>query len=115
MTARPKDFKKAKGEATGGGKSFDFVSWIAPLSGPFRAVMSAVWLLKDGSIVATVRANRVERDAKGEGFMAGHVDAYGSADSGRTWTFLSRVGESGGKEQNGNPPALAALKDGRIA
>jgi hypothetical protein len=47
--------------------------------------------------------------------MAGHVDAYGSADSGRTWTFLSRVGESGGKEQNGNPPALAALKDGRIA
>lgn len=47
--------------------------------------------------------------------MAGHVDAFGSADKGRTWTFLSRVGETGGKEQNGNPPALAALKDGRIA
>jgi Neuraminidase (sialidase) len=77
--------------------------------------MPAVCRLKDGSIVATVRANRVERDTKGEGYMAGHVDAYGSADNGRTWSFLSRVGETGGAMQNGNPPALAALKDGRIA
>jgi hypothetical protein len=139
MSARPKDFKKEKGQATGtvdggkpsqwvdendksyvaettdGGNSFHFVSWIAPLSGPFRAVMPAVCRLKDGSIVATVRANRVERDAKGEGYMAGHVDAYGSADNGKTWSFLSRVGETGGKEQNGNPPALAGIKDGRIA
>jgi len=77
--------------------------------------MPAVCRLKDGSIVATVRANRVERDAKGEAFMAGHVDAYGSADQGRTWSFLSRVGETGGAMQNGNPPALVALEDGRIA
>lgn len=139
MAARPKDFKKVRGQVTGtvnggkpsqwvdqwdksyvaettdGGKSFHFLSWIAPLSGSFRAVMPAVCSLKDGSIVATMRANRVERDAKGEGYMAGHVDAYGSADNGRTWTFLSRVGETGGKEQNGNPPDLVALKDGRIA
>ena len=139
MAARPKDFKKLKGQSTGtidggkpsrwvapwdksyvaettdGGKSFHFVSWIAPLSGPHRAVMPAVCRLKDGSIVATVRANRVERDAKGEGYMAGHVDAYGSADNGKTWSFLSRVGETGGAMQNGNPPALVALKDGRIA
>jgi hypothetical protein len=139
MAARPKDFKKGKGQATGtidggkpsqwvaewdksyvaettdGGKSFHFVSWIAPLNGPTRAVMPAVCRLKDGSIVATVRANRVERDAKGEGYMAGHVDAYGSADNGKTWSFLSRVGETGGAMQNGNPPALVALKDGRIA
>jgi len=139
MAARPKDFKKVKGQSTGtidggkpsqwvapwdksyvaettdGGKSFHFVSWIAPLSGPHRAVMPAVCRLKDGSIVATVRANRVERDAKGEGYMAGHVDAYGSADNGKTWSFLSRVGETGGAMQNGNPPALVALKDGRVA
>jgi len=102
-------------ETTDGGKTFHFVSWIEPLSGPHRAVMPAVCRLKDGSIVATVRANRVERDAEGEGFMAGHVDAYGSADNGKTWSFLSRVGETGGAMQNGNPPALVALKDGRIA
>ncbi|MFM9167745.1 MAG: hypothetical protein ACKOQ9_05415 [Verrucomicrobiota bacterium] len=89
--------------------------WIAPLSDSFRAVMPAICRLKDGSIVATVRANRVERDTKGEGYMAGHVDAYGSVDNGRMWSFLSRVSETGGKEQNGNLPALVALKDGRIA
>jgi hypothetical protein len=128
MSARPIDKKVANApqflnpwdksyvaETTDGGKSFHFVSWIEPLSGPHRAVMPAVCRLTDGSIVATVRANRVERDAKGEGYMAGHVDAYGSADNGRTWSFLSRVGETGGPMQNGNPPALVALKDGRIA
>lgn len=128
MSARPKDKKVANApqflkpwdksyvaETTDGGKTFHFVSWIEPLSGPHRAVMPAVCRLKDGSIVATVRANRVERDAKGEGYMAGHVDAYGSADNGKTWSFLSRVGETGGAMQNGNPPALVALKDGRIA
>jgi len=128
MSARPRDKKVANApqfrdswdksyvaETTDGGKSFHFVSWIAPLSSRNRAVMPAVCRLKDGSIVATVRANRVERDEKGEGFMAGHVDAYGSADNGRTWSFLSRVGETGGAMQNGNPPALVALKDGRIA
>ncbi len=139
MSARPIDFKKVKGQATGtvdggkpsrwvdqwdksyvakttdGGKSFHFVSWIAPLIRQNRAVMPAVCRLKDGSIVATMRCNRVERDEKGEGFMAGHVDAYGSADNGKTWGFLSRVGETGVAMQNGNPPALAALKDGRIA
>ncbi len=128
MSARPIDKKVANApqflspwdksyvaETTDGGKSFHFVSWIAPLSGSFRAVMPAVCRLKDGSIVATLRCNRVERDAKGEAFMAGHVDAYASADNGTTWSFISRVGETGGKEQNGNPPALVALKDGRIA
>lgn len=128
MSARPIDKKVANApqflnpwdksyvaETTDGGKSFHFVSWIEPLSGPHRAVMPAVCRLKDGSIVATVRANRVERDEKGEGYMAGHVDAYGSADNGKTWSFLSRVGETGGPMQNGNPPALVALKDGRIA
>jgi len=128
MSARPKGKNKANApqfgdswdksyvaETTDGGKSFHFVSWIAPLSSRGRAVMPAVCRLKDGSIVATMRCNRVERDAKGEGFMAGHVDAYGSADNGKTWSFLSRVGETGGAMQNGNPPALVALKDGRIA
>ena len=39
------------------------------------------------------------------------IDAYGSTD-GTSWTFLSRVGETGG--WNGNPPALACLSDGRL-
>jgi hypothetical protein len=93
-------------ETTDGGKTFRFVSWIVPLKDPHRAVMPAAARLKDGSLVAALR----RRDsAKGDCW----VDAYGSTDHGRTWTFLSRVGEAG--KENGNPPALVALGDGRIA
>ena len=42
----------------------------------------------------------------------GWIDAYRSTDDGASWSFLSRVGETGG--WNGNPPALARLRDGRL-
>ena len=95
-------------ETTDGGKTFHFVSWVVPLSDPHRAVMPAVARLKDGTIVAALR-RRIPGDDKTPCW----VDAYGSKDNGRTWTFLSRVGETG--TGNGNPPALVALKDGRLA
>ena len=41
------------------------------------------------------------------------IDAYVSKDSGRSWSFLSKIGETG--VNNGNPPGLAILKDGRLA
>lgn len=93
-------------ETTDGGKTFRFVSWIVPLDNPWRAVMPTVSRLGDGSLVAVLRRRNHKNDTS-------WVDAYGSADNGRTWTFLSRVGEAGKK--NGNPPALAVLKDGRLA
>lgn len=95
-------------ETTDGGKTFHFVSWVVPLSDPHRAVMPAVTRLKDGTIVAALR-RRIPDDDKTPCW----VDCYGSKDNGRTWAFLSRVGETGGG--NGNPPALVALKDGRLA
>lgn len=93
-------------ETTDGGKTFQFISWIVPLEDPHRAVMPAVARLKDGSLVAALRRRN---SAKGNCW----VDAYGSTDHGRTWTFLSRVGEAG--KENGNPPALVVLDDGRLA
>jgi len=95
-------------ETTDGGKTFHFVAWIVPLSDPHRAVMPAVDRLKDGAIVVALR-RRIPDDDKTPCW----VDCYGSKDNGRTWTFLSRVGETGG--WNGNPPALVKLKDGRLA
>lgn len=95
-------------ETTDGGKTFHFVSWIVPLADPHRAVMPAVARLKDGTIVAALR-RRIPGDDKKPCW----VDCYGSKDNGRTWTFLSRVGETG--TGNGNPPALVALQDGRLA
>jgi len=93
-------------ETTDGGKTFHFVSWVVPLSDPYRAVMPAVSKLKDGSLVVALR-----RRNKANGLC--WVDVYGSKDNGRTWAFFSRVGET--EKENGNPPALVALKDGRIA
>jgi len=111
MSARPKQNGSGKdktyvAETTDGGKSFRFVTWIVPLSDPYRAVMPAVCRLKDGSITVALRRRMLDKDVC-------WVDAYGSADNGKTWSFLSRVGETG--EGNGNPPAIVALNDGRIA
>jgi hypothetical protein len=93
-------------ETTDGGKTFQFVSWIVPLSDPHRAVMPSAVRLKDGSIVVAMRRRNGPKDW-------GYVDVYGSKDNGRTWSFCSKVGDTG--KQNGNPPALVAFKDGRIA
>jgi hypothetical protein len=93
-------------ETSDGGKTFRFVSWVVPLNDPYRAVMPAVSRLKDGSVVVALRRRDKVKDIA-------WVDVYGSMDNGRTWAFLSRVGETG--KLNGNPPALVALKDGRIA
>jgi len=93
-------------ETTDGGKTFRFLSWIVPLSDPDRAVMPQAVKLKDGSIVVAMRRRNGPKDW-------GYVDVYGSKDNGRTWEFLSKVGDTG--KQNGNPPALVVLKDGRLA
>jgi Neuraminidase (sialidase) len=98
-------------ETTDGGKTFRFVSWVVPPDDPFRAVMPAVARLADGTIVATLR-RRDLKDDKWNKTKPCWVDCYISTDNGRTWSFTSRVGETG--FENGNPPALATLHDGRI-
>lgn len=96
---------------TDAGKTFQFVSWIVPPSDPYRAVMPSTVQCKPDStgepaqLVSAVR----RRDMRDH---AGWIDAYGSADDAQSWVFLGRVGDTGG--WNGNPPALARLRDGRL-
>ena len=94
-------------ETTDGGKSFHFVAWIVPLQDPYRAVMPAVGRLADGTIIAALRRRDVATAQ-----VPCWVDFYTSRDNGRSWSFLSRVGQTG--LENGNPPALTVLKDGRV-
>lgn len=94
-------------ETTDGGRSFHFVSWIVPLNDPYRAVMPAVGRLKDGTILAALR-----RRAVGSEKLPCWVDCYASRDNGRSWSFSSRVGQTG--VANGNPPGLTVLEDGRV-
>ena len=90
---------------TDSGKTFELYSWVVPWSDPHRAVMPATVRVSDTKLVTAIRRRTME---PGDGW----VDAYVSEDAGASWSFLSRVGETGGS--NGNPPGLARLADGRL-
>ena len=99
--------KSLVAETTDGGKSFHFIAWIVPLQDPYRAVMPAAGRLADGTIIAALRRRDVANAQ-----VPCWVDCYTSRDNGRSWSFSSRVGHTG--LENGNPPALTVLKDGRV-
>lgn len=92
-----------------GGRSWRFLSWVVPWSDPYRAVMPSLVELGGERLVVALR----RRDPRPDPETPSWIDAYGSEDDGRSWRFLSRVGETG--VHNGNPPALALLPDGRLA
>lgn len=109
-----------------GGRSFKFVGWVVP---PFddskvdhavkvkleednaqnphpdecRAVMSQTIKLKNGKLISAMRRRYKDHN---------WVDAYVSEDGGKSWTFLSEVGDAGAG--NGNPPALNITDKGRL-
>ncbi len=96
-------------ESVDGGKTFKFISWVVPWSGQCnRAVMPSTVRTEDGKIIVAVRC-RNPRD----NWQPCWIDSYISEDNGRSWSFLSWVGDTG--LHNGNPPGLAILRDGRIA
>jgi hypothetical protein len=88
-----------------GGRTFRFVAWVVGPSDPYRAVMPSTVRLPSHRLVSAMRRRQMGTDE-------GWIDAYGSHDQGQNWQFLSRVGETG--KDNGNPPALALLGDGRL-
>lgn len=109
-----------------GGRTFKFVGWVVP---PFddskvdhavkvkleednaqnphpdecRAVMSQTIKLKNGKLISAMRRRYKDHN---------WVDAYVSEDVGKSWTFLSEVGDAGAG--NGNPPALNITDKGRL-
>ncbi|MBE0654661.1 MAG: exo-alpha-sialidase [Bacteroidales bacterium] len=93
-------------KTTDGGKSFESVSWVVPLSDPYRAVMPNTVKVGDDHLVTVLRRKTLDTEEC-------WIDAYGSTDGGNTWQFLSRIAETG-VMNNGNPPAIALLKDGSL-
>jgi len=99
-----------------GGRTFDWVSWIVPWDEPARAVMPAPvrWTAARQTAARQTAAQLVvalRRKSEHNNW----IDCYASTDSGLTWSFLSRVGETeAGNEFNGNPPALVRMADGRL-
>ncbi len=90
-----------------GGRSFQFVAWVVPPSDESRAVMPAPVRLSAADIVVALRRRNDPADRC-------WIDCYQSQDNGQTWAFLSEVGFTGGRNSNGNPPAMIRLVDGRL-
>ena len=92
---------------TDGGKSFQWVSWIVPPTDPYRGVMPQTVRCSKAKLVTAVR----RRWGKGNSCPC-WIDSYVSNDHGKSWSFLSKVGDTG--QWNGNPPALTRMTDGRL-
>ena len=97
--------------ATGGGRSFEFVSWITKEPHTTRSVMPSSARISTSEIVSALRrrddSNSIRRN---------WIDLHASTDNGATWELRSKVADTDQPDtaHNGNPPALVRLRDGRI-
>ncbi|MHC4647655.1 MAG: PKD domain-containing protein, partial [Planctomycetota bacterium] len=87
-----------------GGATFQFRGWIVPPGDPNAAAMSSTV----GS--ACLLSSAVQRVDPYTG--EGSIDLFVSFNDGATWSFRSRIGQTG--KSGGDPPALVRLQDGRL-
>jgi hypothetical protein len=84
-----------------GGKSWQFVSWIAD-EPPGYAIMPSTVRLGDQELLTTIRYRTGDNS---------WIDAFRSLDLGKSWKYAGRPVPSTGE---GNPPSLIRLQDGRL-
>ena len=87
---------------TDGGKTWKFLSWIAPDPEEGFSIMPASLRLSETDILVTVR----DREGPRRG-----IATYLSTDNGATWEYINDAVSDTGV---GNPPAMIRLRDGRI-
>ena len=93
---------------TDAGKSFDFISYIAPCppvgvgKGDYCTMPSTV-KLSEGVYITALRQRRASQNNKK------WIDIYKSEDNGKSWRFLTKA-----VDQNWNPASMIKLADGRI-
>ena len=92
-----------------GGKTFEFLSWVARLDDGFVIMPSSV-RLSPSHIVTAVRC----RKRSGASFDQQQcwIDLYESTDNGASFHHLSTPAPNTGR--GGNPPMLIQLQDGRL-
>jgi hypothetical protein len=94
-----------------GGKTFEFLAWMTGEPVASRSVMPSTVQCSSDHLVSILRRRRDVWDG-GNSSPTCWIDAYHSLDNGRSWDFLSKVVDIEGN--NGNPPSLARMKDGRL-
>lgn len=95
---------------TDGGKTFQFVSWLTGDPVKVRSVMPSTVRISDKHLVTITRRKVRDPQRKYQNW----IEASVSRDFGQSWSFLSRVADTDRGEENGSPPALVQLADGRL-
>lgn len=91
-----------------GGRTFEFVSWVARSEDGFVIMPASVRLSESRILVAVRCRDEVQDLRKGRNW----IDLYASDDDGATWAHFSRPVPD--TDIGGNPPALRKLQDGRL-
>jgi len=98
---------------TDGGQTVKLVSWLTDQKSiRTRSVMpSAVRTSPSRLVSITRRKLRNDYTLK----YSNWIEASVSTDNGASWRYLSKVADTDRGEENGSPPALVRLRDGRLA
>jgi hypothetical protein len=92
---------------TDGGKTFRFLGWMAGDSVDARSVMPSTVRVSPTGLVTALRRKTGTGTA-----TRNWIEAFRSDDNGVNWKTLGIAAET--KGNNGNPPSLVRLKDGRL-
>ncbi|HUT28837.1 MAG TPA: sialidase family protein [Sedimentisphaerales bacterium] len=96
-----------------GGKTFEFVSWLTDeQSIRTRSVMPSAVRTSPSRLVAATRRKLRNNDTRRN---SNWIEASVSTDNGASWQYLSKVSDTDRGEENGSPPAMVRLRDGRLA
>jgi len=95
-----------------GGKTFQLVSWLTGDPVKIRSVMPSTVRTSPARLVTITR--RKVRNLETRKY-SNWLEASVSQDNGESWKYLCKVADTDRGEENGNPPALVRLRDGRLA
>lgn len=90
-------------QTTDGGSTFEFLGWMGPDDGT-RSVCSSTVRCSETKLVSAMRRK----------YPGNWVDVFVSHNNGRNWQFLSKVANTDRGDNNGSPPALVRMNDGRL-
>jgi len=97
---------------TDGGQTVKFVSWLTDQKSiRIRSVMPSAARISASRLVATTR-RKIKNYNTRKNFN--WIEASISNDNGASWQYLSKVSDTDRGEENGSPPAMVRLPDGRL-
>jgi disulfide oxidoreductase YuzD len=100
-------------ETRDGGKTLDFINWIAETDSVRSVMPSTIKISNDHMITALRRRYNTPKEVN-HSLRYNWIDVYETTDGGRSWQFLNKIADTDDGRRNGNPPALVRLNDGTL-